>query len=718
MSIRSQWSRISVILCVLVVLFTGGTVSFAAEKVSFAGQVGSLTMLKVLPETEWRAAAPVTHGEFVSLGEKLINGRGETPIYSGELVNSLANAGEETTYEQALTFAAQLMGYPVEGGAERVKELTPGLKKADDEVITGSEMAYLFYHLLLVPRAGESRTLLEERYIVGGSPLTASKLLQVTGNRVILEDEGEILMADDLQTFALVNGKYIPSRFSSIPVGMSDLQFLFNNEGRLQTVVIPKRVHPSQIRVLISSDISSIGGSNSYDFADVKVSADKVFKIFTSQKGFEAVQYVAEAKETVSLTNINGKIKLTAGKYSVMLDSNRVYVKSFYPFDTPIKIMSTKRTGKNPAYEGHLEVISAEQGGHLYVINELPIEMYLKKVVPSEIPVSWGKEAFKVQAVSARSYAISQIAANRFANRSANVDDSTACQMYNNGAEHPVVNEAILETAGLIPMYKGAVVDAVFASTTAGYTANSHEVWNDAATNEFPGTPVPYLKARTQIIDGKPLEMRDEAVALAFYKDWSLKSYDAISPFYRWKLELTREELENTINANLPGREQADVTLAADFIRTVEGALLTAGDTAFSIGTLQDLKVVQRGEGGNIMTLDVVGSNGTYRIMKEYNIRFVIRPVNTMTRTKGDVIIVRYDNSNLRNYSILPSAFFSFEIVRNEQGEIGKVLFYGGGNGHGVGMSQWGMKGMADAGIPFDVILKHYYDGIELVRIY
>lgn len=717
MSIQSRWSKIGVIFSLLFVFIVVGT-TYAAEKVPFASQVSSLITLKVLPEAEWQSTNPVTHKDFMMFGEKLVNGRVETPIFTNNLVSTVAGADKNTTYREAMTYAAQLMGYQTGEGEAIVKALTPELKKADEDLIHGNEMAYIFYNLLMAPRAKETRTLLEERYIVGDAPITTSKVLQIFGDRVILEREGEIIFANDLQTFATVNGKYVPSSFSGIPIGMSNLKFFFNNDGQVQTVVVPKKGYPSEIRVLVSSSLSNIGGSDSYDFADVKVTADKVFKVVTSHNGYETVQYVGEAKEVVTLTNVNGKIQLTAGKYSQLLESNRVYVTSFYPFTTPIKIMSTKRNGKNPAYEGHLEIIPSAKAGSLYVINELPIEMYLKKVVPSEIPINWGKEAFKVQAVSARSYAISQIAGNRFASKSANVDDSTTCQVYNNGEEHPVVNEAIRETAGLIPMYNGAVVDAVFASTSAGYTANSHEVWNDSVTQEFPGAPIPYLKAKTQIVDGQPLNMRDEAVALAFFKDWSLKSYDAISPFYRWKLELTREELENTISKNLPGREQADVTLKADFIQTMSGTPVVANDPAFSIGTLQDLKVTQRGEGGNIMALDVVGSNGTYRILKEYNVRFVIRPVNTMTGTKGDVIIVRYDNSNLRNYSIMPSAFFSFEIVRNEKGEIVKVLFYGGGNGHGVGMSQWGMKGMVDAGLKFDTVLKHYYDGIELVKIY
>ena len=78
----------------------------------------------------------------------------------------------------------------------------------------------------------------------------------------------------------------------------------------------------------------------------------------------------------------------------------------------------------------------------------------------------------------------------------------------------------------------------------------------------------------------------------------------------------------------------------------------------------------------------------------------------------GDVTVRRKNGSDVKNYSLLPSAFFTFE--KNGAG----VMLFGGGCGHGVGMSQDGVKGMMDAGFGFEDILAHYYPGTVLRKMF
>ncbi|AZR72266.1 hypothetical protein BBF96_01940 [Anoxybacter fermentans] len=682
----------------------------------FFDEVEALIALKVLPGTDWKPEDPVTYRDYVSFGEKLINGRAKDVILSN-LTDKLVNPEAVITYQDALKYASLFLGLSDETGIAKIKEITGELKKTDTDRINGYEMAYIFYNLLYSKRKGESRTVLEERYILGEREIIASKIMQITNDQIILEDEGALPLAKDVQAFLIKDNIVTPLGFSRVSVGMSDLKFLFNKEGQVKTIILPDLDFPENIRVLISQELSEWGSSKSYDFAEIKIKAEQPFKIITHKKGEDIINFVTEQDEIITFTNQDGQIQVTVGNYNELIN-DRVYIKSFYPHNLQFEVLSTIRKGKNPVYAGHMEIIPSEKAGYLYLINELPIEMYLRKVVPSEIPFSWGKEAFKVQAIAARSYAISQIQMGRFESKSANVDDSTASQVYNNCDESTLVNEAIDETRGIVPMYDGEVIDAVFFSTSAGYTANNEDVWHYYRTKEFPGKPIPYLRARSQIINKNVPDLTKEENALAFFKDQTLESFDAVSPYYRWRIELTREELENTINKNLPARERADGILKTDFIQTLTGIPVDPENPDFSIGTLKDLKVVRRGEGGNIMVLDIIGTNGTYRVMKEYNIRFVIRPQKDMTGSKEDVILHRYDGSVYRNYSILPSAFAAFEIERDEQGEITKVTIYGGGNGHGVGMSQWGVKGMVDMGYTYDQILKNYYTGIELKKIY
>lgn len=116
------------------------------------------------------------------------------------------------------------------------------------------------------------------------------------------------------------------------------------------------------------------------------------------------------------------------------------------------------------------------------------------------------------------------------------------------------------------------------------------------------------------------------------------------------------------------------------------------------------------------MEIEIAGTKGTYRIIKEYNIRFTLRPVSV--DGTSDIILKRHDGSVLKNYAILPSAFVVFDLRHGSDGKIESVLFRGGGNGHGAGLSQWGTRGLAGAGYGFREILEHYYPGCTIEKVY
>ncbi|WDC84753.1 hypothetical protein PL321_03665 [Caloramator sp. mosi_1] len=272
------------------------------------------------------------------------------------------------------------------------------------------------------------------------------------------------------------------------------------------------------------------------------------------------------------------------------------------------------------------------------------------------------------------------------------------------------------------------LVDARYYSTSGGYSAAKHEVWSEPVSNLFPGIRVPYLIGKSYTFDPEDdsklltINTQDEKQIEEFYKNISLKSYDSDSPWFRWKVGLSKQELQNTINANIKLRYGAD----PQFILTKDsdGNFISKPIPEEGIGEILDMYVAKRGEGGNITELVIVGTTGTYKIVKEFNIRFLIRP--RAVDTKGsDVILYRatggsqgYNASSLKNYSILPSAFFTFDIIKDENNNINSVIFYGGGNGHGVGMSQYGAKCLSDRGWTYDKILTTYYTDIELVNIY
>ncbi|OON99094.1 MAG: hypothetical protein ATN35_00415 [Epulopiscium sp. Nele67-Bin004] len=131
------------------------------------------------------------------------------------------------------------------------------------------------------------------------------------------------------------------------------------------------------------------------------------------------------------------------------------------------------------------------------------------------------------------------------------------------------------------------------------------------------------------------------------------------------------------------------------------------------IGELESIDVIERGEGGNIMSLLVVGQKETILVETEYMIRTLLAP-NKLDSSLGTIEIVRETADNVSNMSLLPSAFFVSDTTFLKDGTIGEFTIYGGGYGHGVGMSQEGVRGMVSRGYTYEEIIEHYYNCVEI----
>lgn len=367
----------------------------------------------------------------------------------------------------------------------------------------------------------------------------------------------------------------------------------------------------------------------------------------------------------------------------------------------------------NPSYRGFLEVNLAENG-KLLIINTVKVEEYLYGVVPSEMPSGAPLAALCAQAVASRTFVVRKIVEARAAGRLYHVDDSIFAQVYNNRREDAQARQAVDLTRGIVMLDQDhLLVGAYFHSTSWGFTAASHEVWGGSTRESFPGNPVPYLVSRSILTTDWAVAWGSEGEALAFLKNKAVPGYEANSPWFRWQINFARSELEATINANLAAIYQSQ----PQFVQTrqSDGSYVSVPIPKSGIGKLKDLRIVERGSGGNVMTLEIAGSNGTFRVSKEYNIRSLIRP--SRQYTNADIVIHRM-NDRIVNYSMLPSACVALEITRDASGEITEVTIYGGGHGHGVGMSQWGARGMAEAGLGYEEILHAFYLGIALEDIY
>lgn len=227
-----------------------------------------------------------------------------------------------------------------------------------------------------------------------------------------------------------------------------------------------------------------------------------------------------------------------------------------------ITVKSIRRSLGVPAYGGTLEIRTGSQG--LLVINELPMEEYLCQVVPSEMPVSYAKEALKAQAVCARTYAWRQYRDEKLKDYFAHVDDSVAFQVYGNVQGDDHTRRAVEETRGQIITQDGEPIQAYYFSTSAGNTSTD-EVWE-------PEEEANYLKS-------------------------VVCSYDAAEPWSQWEVFFPT----TVLNQRIYGRYG-------------------------TIGELFSLEVMERSTGGAVKALRILTDKESRIVRNEYDIRALFSP--------------------------------------------------------------------------------------------
>ncbi len=422
---------------------------------------------------------------------------------------------------------------------------------------------------------------------------------------------------------------------------------------------------------------------------------NRIIRVAISDTGFKSFVYndiniVATGKFSLYEKNTNKKIadffpqdvvkiKLVSGKFEVNLNNKTILKEISSPIviDSPtgfLGVENLKRNRKQALYHGKFE-LTAKNDTQFYLINFVNLEDYLKGVVPNEMPVRFGLEALKAQAIAARNYVLMP---RTRAFKEFDVDDSVASQVYFGAStECELSNKAVLETNGLVALYNWNLILAQYSSTAGGYTENYENVFSDPKTKHFPSKEKPYLKGKPDIMSVPPLEREEEAKL--FYMSYP-DSYDIKSPYYRWQKEWSAEELQEILAKNLINQSKT-------------GFVYPALKNEDILGKIKELKVNKRGVSGKIMELEIVTENGNYKIEKELVIRRLL--------TKNGVS--------------LPSANVVFENLYDTEHNLNKIVAYGGGFGHGVGMSQYGAGFMASSlHKTFDKILKRYYSGISI----
>ena len=348
-------------------------------------------------------------------------------------------------------------------------------------------------------------------------------------------------------------------------------------------------------------------------------------------------------------------------------------------------------------------------------INELPVEKYLESVISSEMSATSSLELLKAHAVISRSWLLAQMKKRREVAASGNNffsfvkkddmlirwydrEDHTIfdvcaddhCQRYQGITKEtsPHVAEAIRQTLGQVLLDGEDICDARFSKCCGGETEEFQYCWED--------TPKSYLTAVRDLVLGVKNEeqedssrftlhssLQDEATAERWIRSnppafcnttdkkilsQVLNDYDQeTADFYRWKVTYSQEKLQQLFEEKLK----------------------------MNFGAILDMKAVERGKSGRISKLQIIGTEKTFTIGKELEIR-----------------------RSLSDTHLYSSAFVVDKYDKDEQGVPQRFEIIGAGWGHGVGLCQIGAAVMGEQGYAYNDILLHYYQGAEIKQLY
>ena len=501
---------------------------------------------------------------------------------------------------------------------------------------------------------------------------------QVGARSIVLREWGTLSLRAQFAVYSIIDNAVAARSAADLIVGANVADFHMIG-GAIGAAVLTEIASPVYIRVLIGTcNFSGLIHSS------VSITATGPFIVRSG-----------ETEQT-----------LAAGEVFTVAEENRIYVHPKNP-DDRLQIVGLTRNHPIPLFRGKMEIARAEGG--LIIVNELLLEEYLYAVVPSEMPTYFGLEAAKVQAVTARTFAVHQFYENRFRAFGAHVDDSVISQVYNNIAENDTSREAVQATAGQVLTASGEIILANYFSTSSGMTANFGEVW--AAGGTFPTDTPSHLTSRLQLnaddIEDRALrraiqDLSIEENADLFFRTRDIPAFESHLPWFRWEVRMTAAELSQSVAASLATRQRATPSM----IHTLDQAGVSTARPANSIGHITGLEITRRGQGGNVMEMIISGTEGKVRVQTEFNIRSLLAPLNAT--------VSRADDSTVSNLGLLPSGFFTMEIETDASGALTAVTFYGGGHGHGVGMSQNGANALLNLGYSYLDVLRHYYPGVEV----
>ena len=328
-------------------------------------------------------------------------------------------------------------------------------------------------------------------------------------------------------------------------------------------------------------------------------------------------------------------------------------------------------------FVGILHFVVEEEG--VTAINELPVEQYIESVISSEMSATSSLELLKAHAIISRSWlmATSRPATHELYDVCA--DDH--CQRYQGitSSVNPTVAQAVRETRGQVLAYQGEICDTRYSKCCGGITEEFQYCWENIKK--------PYLRS----VHDPYCNTQDKKILSEVLRDYDQETMD----FHDWLVTYTQDELASILRDNL----------GIDF------------------GHILSLEALERGKSGRISSLRIVGDKAEKTIGKELAIRKALSRTclyssafTVATSQKSDTLLGQLSalipHPSSLNHQSSPSS-------REGRGGVtipARFILNGKGWGHGVGLCQIGAAVMGAKGIPYDDILKFYYQGTEIEK--
>ncbi len=342
---------------------------------------------------------------------------------------------------------------------------------------------------------------------------------------------------------------------------------------------------------------------------------------------------------------------------------------------------------QQPGYRGTLEVWQDANGYAL--VNEVSTEDYLACVLPSEMPESYGLEALKAQAVCARSYLYAQTGQEHYPQFHAHLDDTVSFQVYNHEASGDLSAQAVRETSGQVLMSQGQIVDALYYSTSCGFSQSGSIFGADE--NVFQSVYVGSGDA--------PADFD------SYIRGWDEHAFERDERYFRWVAVIdVANRTTNIVDAivNLKKKDGEDVVYSDDLKRRISDTEIATAAEAF--GELKNFQVARRNAGGVIEEARLEFACGTVDVTGELHIRDILGAAQTSVQLQNGEIVTGLDR--------LYSAAFVLDV------QDGQWILRGGGCGHGAGMSQNGAKALAAEGWEYQDILHFFYQNVDIAQLF